>query len=80
MEHSSPYSLASVVLSTTSGNRTGKMWGVLRLRNPVPEWVSSDEPVSVRSTITKLELRVVLFRGKIEYTELIFYEMSYEKY
>ena len=56
------------------------MWGVLRLRNTVPEWVSSDEPVSVRSTITKLELRVVLFRGKIEYTELIFYEMSYEKY
>jgi hypothetical protein len=34
----------------------------------------------VQSAITILELNVVLFRGKREYTELVFYEMSYEKY
>ncbi|MCJ7521984.1 MAG: hypothetical protein MUP21_07190, partial [Dehalococcoidia bacterium] len=38
------------------------------------------ESLSVWSAITKLELRVILFRGKREYTELVFYEMSYEKY
>jgi hypothetical protein len=36
--------------------------------------------MSVKSVIIELELGVFLVSGKREYTELVFLDMSYEKY